>query len=150
MLFRSVLHNPNQKNLVQISNECKTEAECIHSGKGSFMQNLLKIYKNPSSLAKENLVEIIQKVYGNFVISNFGSFGVDSGSLALSKPMCAGLCIGKLKPQLLKTTNGIEEIMKFYLTISFDHRIVDGAYVGQFMKDVQKKIERFEDCSMTI
>lgn len=129
-----VIHSPETKTLPDIAMECKNEIENIRKGDGQFIHFLEQLNKTPLHLFFENgrdILGITRKYYGNFPISNFGSFGVSHGFLALSQPIVAGLCIGTLDQGNLP------------ITISFDHRVVDGAYVGRFLNEVKRALESF-------
>lgn len=138
-----VIHQPESKNISDISQECQSEIEKIHNGNGEFMNFLMQMFKAPTKVANHSPIEFMQH-YGNFVISNFGSFHVDNGSLAITEPLIAGLCLGTITPIVKCEENRFIEIMNFPVTISFDHRAIDGAYVGNFLNDVKKLIENPE------
>ena len=80
-----------------------------------------------------------------FSISNFGMFNVTTGTPIINQPNVGILGVGtiKKKPVVIETpqgdTIGIRSIM--YLSIGFDHRLVDGAGGAQFIEAVQKNLE---------
>ena len=83
--------------------------------------------------------------YGNFPISNFGTFHIPNGILALSKPVVAGLCIGEMNSFLKMKEKEIVAVEFIQLTLSFDHRVVDGAYAGKFLNDLKDLLENFSE-----
>jgi pyruvate dehydrogenase E2 component (dihydrolipoamide acetyltransferase) len=135
-----VLHNPDSKNLSTIAQEFATELNRIRSGNGTFF-NVIKQWKQKPSNSNLDPIEFLRHHHGNFIISNFGSFHVDNGSLALTQPIISGLCVGSVKPSVYRQSNENVRAMILPLTISFDHRPVDGAYVGRFLNDVRKLLE---------
>lgn len=68
---------------------------------------------------------------GTFTISNYGVFGNIIGTMVINQPQVAILGIGAVKkrPAVLETENGDFVVIKpmMYLTLSFDHRLIDGA-----------------------
>jgi len=137
------VHKPDSKTLVEIASECINELEKIHNKEGEFMEYLqhMNCIKKLHMLIPGGSINFLQQHYGNFVISNFGSFGVGSGSLALSQPMIAGLCIGAITPVISNNANAYMTIMNLPMSISFDHRAIDGAYAGKFLIEVKKVLE---------
>ncbi len=83
-----------------------------------------------------------------FSISNFGMFNVTTGTPIINQPNVGILGVGtiKKKPVVIETpqgdTIGIRSIM--YLSIGFDHRLVDGAGGAQFIEAVQKNLENMD------
>ena len=69
--------------------------------------------------------------YGNFPITNFGSFGVETGVPVIASPAIAVLCVGAVK-------NGTAVLP---LTLVFDHRCLDGAMGGAFLSALKNTIE---------
>ena len=83
-----------------------------------------------------------------FSISNFGMFNVTTGTPIINQPNVGimGVRTIKKKPLVIETpqgdTIGIRSIM--YLSIGFDHRLVDGAGGAQFIEAVQKNLETMD------
>ena len=83
-----------------------------------------------------------------FSISNFGMFNVTTGTPIINQPNVGILGVGtiKKKPVVIETPQGdsigIRSIM--YLSIGFDHRLVDGAGGAQFIEAVQKNLETMD------
>lgn len=135
-----VIHKPESKTLLNIATEFRSELDQIRIKNGEFM-NLIKQMNALSDTSKKSPIEFLRHHYGNFVISNFGSLNIDMGSLALSQPMIAGVCIGSAKSAIQRNLNEWIETMYFPLTISFDHRPIDGAYVARFLNEVKQLLE---------
>jgi pyruvate/2-oxoglutarate dehydrogenase complex dihydrolipoamide acyltransferase (E2) component len=141
------IHRPDSKTLLEIANECFNELEKIHNNEGDFMKCIQHMNSIPfwikklHALISDGTIDFLRQHYGNFVISNFGSFNIDNGSLALSQPMIAGLCINAISPVISMNINGYITTMNLPLSIAFDHRAVDGAYVGKFLNEVKKLLE---------
>jgi 2-oxoglutarate dehydrogenase E2 component (dihydrolipoamide succinyltransferase) len=86
---------------------------------------------------------------GTFTITNYGIFGNIIGIPIINQPQVAILGTGAIKKRPVVITDadgndliGIRSMM--YLTLSFDHRIIDGAIGGQFLSKVKQGIEAFD------
>lgn len=77
-------------------------------------------------------------------ITNFGSFGNLFGTPIINQPNVAIVGVGaiKKKPVVIEDAIAIRDMM--YLTLTFDHRIVDGAEGGMFLKKIVEYIEKIE------
>src|SRR5580698_2344762 len=73
---------------------------------------------------------------GTFTISNLGMFGVDAFSAIITPPQAAVLAVGRIVDRVVPVNGliGIRPIMT--MTLSSDHRVVDGAQAAAFLKDV--------------
>ncbi len=136
-----VIHKPEVKTLSDLSTECKRNLERIYNSDGEFMNFLQQMSSVPTNPSFDGTIKFLRQHYGNFVISNFGSFNIDIGSLALAQPMISGICMGAIKPIIQSKSNKLIEVMNLPLTISFDHRAIDGAYAGKFLNEVKKILE---------
>ena len=85
---------------------------------------------------------------GTFTVTNFGSFKNDIGTPIINQPEVAILAIGaiKKKPAVLETDLGdvIAVRQMMWLSLTYDHRIVDGALGGAFLKRLGDYIESFD------
>lgn len=85
---------------------------------------------------------------GTFTLSNVGVFGNLMGTPIINQPQLAILATGaiKKKPVVIETPNGdtigIRHMM--FLSLSYDHRVVDGALGGSFVKRVADYLEQFD------
>jgi len=85
---------------------------------------------------------------GTFTITNIGSFGNIMGTPIINQPQVAILAIGAIqkKPAVLETEHGdvIAIRHKMFLSMSYDHRVVDGALGGMFLKRVADYLEGWD------
>ena len=85
---------------------------------------------------------------GTFTFTNIGSFGNIMGVPIINQPQAAILAVGtiKKKPAVIETEEGdviaIRHMM--YLSMSYDHRIIDGALGGTFLKRVADHLENWD------
>jgi pyruvate dehydrogenase E2 component (dihydrolipoamide acetyltransferase) len=87
---------------------------------------------------------------GTFTITNPGVFGSLIGTPIINQPQVGILCLGAIekRPKVLTGSDGEDTIAIrtcSYLSLSFDHRIVDGADADKFMAFVKKSLENFPD-----
>lgn len=76
-----------------------------------------------------------------FTISNLGSFGVDHFTAIINQPDAAIIAVGQIKDRVVAIDGGIHVRPIMKLTISSDHRIIDGALAAQFMGRLRQIIE---------
>jgi len=85
---------------------------------------------------------------GTFTITNVGSFGNVMGTPIINQPQVAILAVGaiKKKPAVIETKEGdmiaIRHMM--FLSLSYDHRVVDGALGGSFVRRVADYLEKWD------
>ncbi len=81
---------------------------------------------------------------GTFTITNPGNFGAQFGLPIINQPQVAILGVGTIekRPVVIDDLIGIR--LMGYLTLGYDHRLIDGAVADQFMADVKKGIEQFD------
>ena len=86
-----------------------------------------------STLAKERKIQLGELQNGTITITNFGAFDAISGTPVIKHPEVAILGIGKImkKPVVVNNEIVIRDIAP--LSLTFDHRIIDGADGGRFM-----------------
>jgi pyruvate dehydrogenase E2 component (dihydrolipoamide acetyltransferase) len=87
---------------------------------------------------------------GTFTITNPGVFGSLAGAPIISQPQVAILGIGSIekRPKVMTLEDGQDVIAirtMGLLTLSYDHRIVDGADADRFMADVKRDLENFAE-----
>lgn len=119
--------------------------------KNADMLSLVGLTKNVNDLAKrarENKLKPEDIQDGTFTITNVGTFGNLMGTPIINQPQVAILATGAIvkKPAVIETEFGdviaIRHMM--FLSLSYDHRIVDGALGGSFLKRVSDHLERFD------
>jgi pyruvate dehydrogenase E2 component (dihydrolipoamide acetyltransferase) len=77
---------------------------------------------------------------GTFTISNLGMFGIDAFSAIITPPQAAILAVGRIAERVVPV-NGVPGIRPMItLTLSSDHRVVDGARAAEFLRDVAEAI----------
>jgi 2-oxoglutarate dehydrogenase E2 component (dihydrolipoamide succinyltransferase) len=85
---------------------------------------------------------------GTFTLTNVGTFGSIMGTPIINQPQVAIMAVGAIKkrPMVIETPQGdsiaIRHIM--YISLSYDHRIIDGALGSTFLNSVSKELENFD------
>lgn len=109
---------------------------------------LTKAVNNLATKARLNKLQPDDVKEGTFTITNVGSFGNLMGTPIINQPQVAILAIGaiKKKPAVIETPEGdviaIRHMM--FLSLSYDHRVVDGALGGSFVKRVADYLENWD------
>jgi 2-oxoglutarate dehydrogenase E2 component (dihydrolipoamide succinyltransferase) len=81
---------------------------------------------------------------GTFTITNPGQFGAQFGMPIINQPQVAILGVGTIEKRPLVIDDAIAIRTMAYLTLGFDHRLIDGAVADQFMADVKQRLEHFD------
>jgi 2-oxoglutarate dehydrogenase E2 component (dihydrolipoamide succinyltransferase) len=119
--------------------------------KNADTKNLFGLTKEVNQLgfnAKNNKLKPDDTQGGTFTMTNVGTFGSLMGTPIINQPQVAILAVGAIKkrPMVLETEAGdviaIRHMM--YLSLSYDHRIVDGSLGASFLTEVANELERFD------
>ena len=125
-LIVPVIKNADQKNLLGLTKETNRLANAARNNK-----------LNPDEIAG-----------GTFSISNFGSFKNLTGTPIINQPEVAILATGTIekKPAVIETEDGdiVGIRHKMFLSLTYDHRAVDGALGGAFLKRITDYLENFD------
>ncbi len=125
-LIVPVIKNADQLNLVGLTKQVNGLANAARNGK-------LK----PDDTAG-----------GTFTLTNVGTFGSIMGTPIINQPQVAIMAVGAIKkrPMVIETaqgdTIGIRHMM--YISLSYDHRIIDGSLGSTFLNAVSKELENFD------
>jgi len=124
--------------------------------KNADQKNLLGITKSVNDLAaraRANKLAPDEIQGGTFTLTNVGNFGNVMGTPIINQPQVAILAVGtiKKKPAVIETPQGdmigIRQFM--FLSLSYDHRVVDGSLGGTFLRRVADYLEQW-DMSRTV
>jgi len=119
--------------------------------KNADTKNLLGLTKDVNALAnaaRGNKLKADDTQGGTFTLTNVGTFGSLMGTPIINQPQVAILAVGSIKkrPMVLETADGdviaIRHMM--YLSLSYDHRIVDGSLGASFLTAVANELEAFD------
>ena len=105
-----------------------------------------------SALARENKLGGDDIKGSTFTISNVGTFGSVMGTPIINQPEAAILATGiiKKRAEVMERPDGdtIEIRQMMYLSLSFDHRIVDGFLGGSFLRRIADNLEQFDTAQL--
>ncbi len=113
--------------------------------------NLVGLTKQVNGLAnaaRNNKLKPDDTTGGTFTLTNVGTFGSIMGTPIINQPQVAIMAVGAIKkrPMVIETpqgdTIGIRHMM--YISLSYDHRIIDGALGSTFLNAVSKELENFD------
>ncbi len=125
-LIVPVVKNANEKDLVALAKDVNTLADA----------------------SRNNKLKPEQIQGSTFTISNVGTFGSLMGTPIINQPEVAILALGiiKKRPEVITTSKGDEIAIRsmMYLSLSFDHRVVDGFLGGSFLRKVGDYLEQFD------
>jgi len=120
----------------------------IHNADQLNIVGLTKRVNDLARRARENKLKLEDLEGGTYTISNIGSFGNVMGTPIINQPQVGIMSLGAIqkKPAVIETpfgdTLGIRQMM--YLSHSYDHRVVDGALGGMFVRRVADYLENFD------
>ncbi|MFB2118687.1 dihydrolipoamide acetyltransferase family protein [Parapedobacter sp. 2B3] len=109
---------------------------------------LSKAVNDLANRARSNKLRPDDTQDGTFTLTNIGAFGNIMGTPIINQPQVAILAVGTItkKPAVIETEHGdmigIRHMM--YLSLSYDHRVVDGALGGRFVKRVADYLENWD------
>ena len=118
--------------------------------KNAEQKNLVGLTRNLNQLAdaaRKNKLTVEDYQGGTFTITNFGSFRNLIGTPIINQPQVAILATGSIekKPSVMETPTGDAIVVrhKMFLSLSYDHRIIDGALGGAFLRRIADILEEF-------
>ena len=82
---------------------------------------------------------------GTFTITNPGVFGSILGMPIINQPQLAILCVGAVEKRPVVVRDAVVIQSRAYLTLGFDHRVIDGAVADRFMSIVKSNLEDFDE-----
>ncbi len=118
-LLVPVIKNVNQKSIYQVTSEFQHDVDMIRE----------------SRVAPEILQD------GTFTITNLGSFDVRAFTPIINLPETAILGLGKIEPRVVAVDNGVFVRKMMTISLTFDHRVVDGAPAARFLQFIKNKLE---------
>jgi len=120
----------------------------IHNADQYNLVGLAKKVNDLAARARENKLIPDELSGGTFSLTNVGSFGNIMGTPIIMQPQVAILAVGAItkKPAVIETPEGdlIGIRQKMFLSHSYDHRVVDGALGGMFVRKVADYLEAYD------
>lgn len=112
------------------------------------LSGLTKRVNNLANAARTGKLKPDDTTGGTFTFTNVGTFGSIMGTPIINQPQVAIMAVGAIKkrPMVIETTQGdciaIRHMM--YISMSYDHRIIDGSLGATFLNAVSKELENFD------
>ena len=97
--------------------------------------------KNLAEKARNNQLTPSELQGGTFTLTNLGNFGVDAFTPIINPPECAILGVGRIFKKPVVHNDAIAIRSMLTLSLTFDHRVVDGAPAAQFLQTVSQYIQ---------
>ncbi len=119
-LLVPVIRDADKKGLAQIAQEFAEKAQAAKEGRSQ-----------PDDL-----------VGGTFTITNLGMYEVDGFTPIINPPQCAILGVGRILDKPVVRDGAVVVRKMMVLSLSFDHRLVDGAPAARFLQQVKRLVER--------
>ena len=115
--------------------------------KNADKKNLLEISKaivDVAARARDKKLSPDDVQGGTFTITNPGVFGALFGMPIINQPQVAILGVGAVEKRPVVINDAVTIRLRAYMTLGYDHRIIDGAVADEFMSHLKKTIETFE------
>jgi pyruvate dehydrogenase E2 component (dihydrolipoamide acetyltransferase) len=119
-LLVPVVRDVDQKGLLQLAEETQFHVERARTGQCT-----------PDELSG-----------GTFTLTNLGMFGIDAFTPLINLPECAILGVGRIKRQPVMMGEKVVGRQMVWLSLTFDHRLVDGGPAARFLQRVVQLVER--------
>ena len=118
-LLVPVIRDVDQKGVLQLAEETRSLVERAQNGQCT-----------PDELSG-----------GTFTLTNLGMFGVDAFTPLINLPECGILGVGRIKRQPVMVGDKVVGRQMVWLSLTFDHRLVDGAPAARFLQRVVQLVE---------
>jgi 2-oxoisovalerate dehydrogenase E2 component (dihydrolipoyl transacylase) len=111
-LLVPVIRNAERKGILELSREIAQLSEAARSG----------------------TIKLLELVGGTITVTNVGTFGAEFGTPIINHPEAAILALGVVEPRAVVVAGKVEARPTVTLSLSFDHRVTDGAEAGRALK----------------
>lgn len=102
------------------------------------------IVKELTLKAREGRLAKAEISGGTFTITNLGMYGVDFFTPIINPPEAAILGVGSIKEKIALTNGKVENKPMITLSLSYDHRVIDGAPAAEFLRAIKDKLEKID------
>ena len=145
--YNIILKKPINIGIAVSLNDGNLIVPVIHDADKLNLSGLASQIDTLAAKARENKLAPDNIQGGTFTITNFGTFKSLFGTPIINQPQVAILAVGYIekKPAVVETPEGdtIAIRHKMYLSLSYDHRIVDGALAGAFLRSIADELENW-------
>jgi 2-oxoglutarate dehydrogenase E2 component (dihydrolipoamide succinyltransferase) len=120
----------------------------MHAAQDKDLRELSRSIVDLATRARAKQLKNEEVHNGTFTITNPGTFGAQFGMPIINQPQLAILGVGTIEKRPVVIDEGIAIRLRAYLTLGFDHRLIDGIVADQFMALVKDRIERFDPAAV--
>jgi 2-oxoglutarate dehydrogenase E2 component (dihydrolipoamide succinyltransferase) len=117
----------------------------IHRADEKNLLGLARAVNDLAERARSKKLKVEEVQGGTFTITNPGVFGSLSGTPIINQPQVAILDVGAIEKRPVVRDDAIAIRTMAYFSLTFDHRIVDGADADRFMAHVKTTLQEFDD-----
>jgi pyruvate dehydrogenase E2 component (dihydrolipoamide acetyltransferase) len=133
--------HPNANIGIAVAIEAGLVVPVIHQAERLTIAELAAARADIVTRARDNKLRQEDLDGGTFTISNLGMFGVEQFVAVLNPPQAAILAVGAIEPKAVPTETGFESRRLMTLTLTCDHRSLDGATAADFLRTVKAFLE---------
>lgn len=126
---------------VAVATENGLVVPVVHGAEQKSLQELEKTIEELTAKAKQGKLTKEDVSNGTFTITNLGMYEVDSFIPIINPPEAAILAVGAIKKKPVVIDGKIEIRPMTTLSLTYDHRIVDGAPAAEFLRKIRNKLE---------
>jgi 2-oxoglutarate dehydrogenase E2 component (dihydrolipoamide succinyltransferase) len=109
------------------------------------MLDLSRLIQDLAQRARSKQLKTDEVQGGTFTITNPGVFGAAFGLPIISQPQVAILAVGAIEKRVAVVDDMIAIRPMAYISLGHDHRLIDGADAGRFLRAVKDRLERFDE-----
>ena len=113
----------------------------IRDAKDKSLFNIASELNDLTTRAREQRLEADEVQDGTFTITNHGVSGSLMATPIINQPQCAIMGVGVIQKRAMVIDDSVVIRPMAYLTLSFDHRIIDGVIADDFLANVKRIIE---------
>lgn len=114
----------------------------IHEADALSRDEFYEAYNRQVQLARDGKDQVDEST--TFTASNIGKVGLRMGIPVVVPPAVATLAVGEVRNEPVQTDDGFEFQKRLTMSLTFDHRVINGVGAGQFLNDLRSEMEAFE------
>ena len=112
------------------------------------MVGLAKAITDKATRARDKKLGPDELQGSTFTITNPGSFGSLMGDPVINQPNVAILGMGKVEDRVVALDGAIAIRPRMYVTLGYDHRLIDGATAERFLSGIKETLENFDETAL--
>jgi pyruvate dehydrogenase E2 component (dihydrolipoamide acetyltransferase) len=133
--------NPEVNVAIAMAVEDGVVTAVIHTADSASLGEIARQRRELTDRARAGRLRPTDLAGGTFTISNLGMFHVDSFQAIITPPQAAILAVGRIADRVVPVSGGIDVRPTVSLTLSSDHRVIDGAKAATFLQDLAEAMQ---------